>query len=62
MRAVITAHSYAGTEAFGERTLDRLGLPVFDVFVARSVERELAYVVAGDQNMVLGQLAVGAAR
>jgi len=62
MRAVITAHSYSGTESFGERTLDRLGLPFFDVFVARSAEHEMAYVIAGDQKMALGQLAAGAAR
>ena len=61
MRAVITAHSYSGAEPFGERTLDKLGLPLFDVFVARSAEHEIAYVVAGDQKMVLGQLAAGAA-
>ncbi len=35
MRAVITAHSYSGQEPFGDRTLDRLGLPLFDVFTAR---------------------------
>ena len=61
MRAVITAHSYSGVEPFRERTLDRLGLPLFDVFVARSAEDEIAYLVAGDQKMVLGQLAAGAA-
>jgi molybdopterin/thiamine biosynthesis adenylyltransferase len=60
MRAVITAHSYTGTESFGERSLDRLGLPLFDVFTARSPERELAYVIAGDEPAVLGPLAVAA--
>lgn len=61
MRAVITMHSYSGTEAYGNRTLDQLGLPLFDVFSARSDEREIAYLIAGDQKAVLGQLAVGAA-
>jgi len=60
MRAVITAHSYSGTESFGGRTLDQLGLPPFDVFVARSAERELAYLIAGDEKAVLGQMAKGA--
>jgi hypothetical protein len=60
MRAVITAHSYAGTEAFGERTPVQLGLPVFDVFSARSAEREIAYLVAGDEKEVLGRMAMGA--
>jgi molybdopterin/thiamine biosynthesis adenylyltransferase len=59
MRAVITAHSYSGAEPFGDRGLDRLGLPHFDVFTARSAERELAYVIAGDEKAVLGQLALG---
>ncbi len=60
MRAVITAHSYSGTESFGERALDQLGLPLFDVFSARSAEREIAYLIAGDKKQVLGQMAMGA--
>ena len=59
-RAVITAHSYTGTEGFGERSLDRLGLPLFDVFSARSAEREIAYLIAGDEPEVLGKMALGA--
>ena len=61
MRAVVTAHSYSGTEPFGDRTLDQLGLPTFDVFLARAGEREIAYLMAGDERAVLGQLAAGAA-
>jgi molybdopterin/thiamine biosynthesis adenylyltransferase len=61
MRAVVTAHSYSGTEPFGGRTLDQLGLPIFDVFLARAGEREVAYLLAGDERAVLGQLAAGAA-
>jgi molybdopterin/thiamine biosynthesis adenylyltransferase len=57
-RAVITAHGYTGTESFGARPLDSLGLPLFDVFVARSPERELAYLIAGDARAVLGELAM----
>jgi hypothetical protein len=59
MRAVVTAHSYSGAESFGDRGLDRLGLPLFDVFTARSAERELAYVIAGDEKAVLCHLALG---
>jgi len=62
MRAVITAHSYSGSETFGERTLDRLGLPLFDGYTARSAEREIAYLVAGDQGEILGQMAMGASQ
>ncbi|HEX4604878.1 MAG TPA: ThiF family adenylyltransferase [Candidatus Angelobacter sp.] len=61
MRAVITAHSFSGSEKFGGLTLDRLGLPLFDVFTARSAEREIAYLIGGDEKQVLGQMAVGAA-
>jgi molybdopterin/thiamine biosynthesis adenylyltransferase len=62
MRAVMTAHSYDGSETFGDRTLDRLGLPLFDVFSARSADREIAYLIAGDEKAVLGQMAQGAAQ
>ena len=61
MRAVITAHGYSGEESFGDRTLDQIGLPLFDVFTARSAEREIAYLIAGDEKQVLGQMAMGAA-
>jgi molybdopterin/thiamine biosynthesis adenylyltransferase len=62
MRAVITAHSYSGNEKFGNLTLDKLGLPLFDVFTARAPEREIAYLIGGDEKQVLGQMATGAAR
>lgn len=60
MRAVITAHGYSGTESYGDRTLDQLGLPLFDVFSARSVEHEVAFLIAGDEKQVLGRMAMGA--
>jgi molybdopterin/thiamine biosynthesis adenylyltransferase len=62
MRAVMVAHSYSGAESFGHRALGQLGLPEFDVFTARSADREIAYLLAGDEEAVLGQLAQGAAR
>jgi molybdopterin/thiamine biosynthesis adenylyltransferase len=54
MRAVKTIHGYSGAENFGGRRLDQLGLPLFDVFIARSNERERAYLMAGDRITVLG--------
>jgi adenylyltransferase/sulfurtransferase len=60
MRAVVTAHSYSGVETFGGRTLDQLGLPLYDVFSARSAEREIAFLIAGDAKEVLGLMARGA--
>jgi adenylyltransferase/sulfurtransferase len=62
MRTVVTAHSFTGTEAFGNRTPEQMGLPRFDVFVARSAERETAYVIGGDAGAVLGPLAASAPR
>jgi adenylyltransferase/sulfurtransferase len=59
MRSVVAAHSYSGTESFGERTLDQLGLPLFDVFTARTADREIAYLIAGDEKTVLAQQAAG---
>lgn len=57
MRSVRMVHSYTGIEAFGARTLDQIGLPLFDVFVARCGEREAGYLMAGDKLEVLGPLA-----
>ena len=53
MRRVVTLHSYAGEPELSKRTLDRLGLPLFDVFVARAGDREIAYLLAGDESVVL---------
>jgi len=60
MRIVTTVHSYSGKEEFGQRTLDHLGLPLFDVFIARTEDAEIAYLLAGDAATVLGELAVRA--
>jgi molybdopterin/thiamine biosynthesis adenylyltransferase len=62
MRAVITAHGYTGEEPYGVRTLDQMGLPLFDVVTARAPEREIAYLIGGDEKQVLGQMARGVAR
>ncbi len=67
MRVVRTIHAYNGTESYGGRTLDQLGLPLFDVLVARSVVpggegREIGYLPEGDGRDVLGPLASGGER
>jgi adenylyltransferase/sulfurtransferase len=54
MRTVETIHNYSGREAYGARTLDQLGLPLFDVFTARSGESERGYLIAGDGEEILG--------
>jgi len=60
MRAVQAIHSYTGVENYGTRKLDSLGLPPWDVYTARSGEREVAYVLSGDEARVLGPLWVEA--
>jgi adenylyltransferase/sulfurtransferase len=55
MRVVKTIHSYSGNESFGGQTLDKIGLPLYDVFSVRSAEAEKAYLIAGDQAAVLGE-------
>jgi len=57
LRTVISLHSYSGEEEIGGRTLNRLGLPLLDVFTARTKDREIAYIPYGDAPRVLGTLA-----
>lgn len=54
MRNVATIHNYSGSESYGTRSLDHLGLPLFDIFTARSAEREIGYLIAGDREEILG--------
>ena len=56
MRSVVTTHGYSGREPFGGRKLSELGLPAFDLVVARNEEREIAYLLAGDTDEVLGAM------
>lgn len=56
MRIVETLHSYHGEGDAGERRLDQLGLPRFDIFSARSQTKEIGYVIEGDRAEVLGDL------
>jgi len=57
MRIVKTLSGYHGEPELAERTLDRLGLPLFDMFTARSMDEEKSYCLAGDAAAVLGPLA-----
>ena len=59
MRIVEAVHSYSGTQPFGRRKLDQIGLPLYDIFVARSAERETSYLIKGDEAVVLGSAADG---
>ena len=57
LRTVISLHGYSGETELGSRRLSELGLPLFDVFIARDAEREIAYIPYGDVAKVLGALA-----
>lgn len=57
LRTVISVHAFAGEEELARRPLNQLGLPLFDVFTARSGEREIGYLISGDAAAVLGSLA-----
>ena len=54
LRTVVSVHSFSGSEDFGYRRLDQLGLPLLDLFVARSTTREIGYIPYGDASLVLG--------
>ncbi|MEO6923145.1 MAG: ThiF family adenylyltransferase [Bryocella sp.] len=60
MRVVHTLSGFRGQPELAGRTLDRLGLPLFDIFTARSASAEISYCIAGDAPAVLGPLAVAA--
>jgi adenylyltransferase/sulfurtransferase len=57
MREVKNVHNYSGQGPMGARTVRSLGLPAFDVFVARSMSDEIAILMEGDRGEVLGPLA-----
>jgi len=56
-RVVETIHGYTGNEAWGNHKLTELGLPLFDIYVARSADREIGYLPEGDRQTVLGVVA-----
>jgi hypothetical protein len=56
MRVVQTLAGYKGESELAARRLDQLGLPLFDIFTARSLESEISYCLAGDATVVLGAL------
>ena len=56
LRTVMTLHSFVGEAELASRTLNQVGLPAFDVFVARAGENEIGYIPYGDARLVLGDL------
>jgi len=61
LRTVISIHNFSGKEGYGSRPLSQLGLPLLDLFLARSPQREIGYIPFGDAPQVLGPLAMEAA-
>lgn len=66
MREVVTCHGFHREELRGlpqweKRPLSLLGLPLYDAFVARSPQEEVAFVIEGDAPLVLGSLVEEAA-
>lgn len=56
LRKVVTAHSYDGSQNFGNKSMSNIGLPDYDIVTARTMDAELAMLLAGDAQTVLGPL------
>ena len=54
---IVAIHGFTGKELYGEKTIKALGLPLYDVFVARSKNREIQILMEGDRSDVLADLA-----
>ena len=58
-RIVKTLSGFNGQTELAARRLDQLGLPLYDIFTARSTDEgrddEVAYLIAGDAASVLGE-------
>jgi hypothetical protein len=55
-REVVTFHKVRGTETFCDRPLARIGVPAFDIIIARSATRSIGFELGGDAADVLGEL------
>jgi adenylyltransferase/sulfurtransferase len=55
-REVVTFHKIRGDENFLDRALAEIGVPAFDVVIARSGARSVGFELAGDAANVLGEL------
>jgi len=50
MREVKTVHGFSGKESYGAKTLLELGLPLYDVFSARSRNKEIQILIDADKK------------
>jgi adenylyltransferase/sulfurtransferase len=55
-REVVTFYKIRGTESFLDRTLAQLGVPPFDILIARSADRAIGLELSNDAALVLGPL------
>ena len=55
-REVVTFYKIRGNEAFLDRTLEEIGVPAFDIIIARGSGRVVGLELAGDGATVLGPL------
>ena len=55
-REVITFYKIRGGESFLDKTLARIGVPPFDVLIARTVDRAIGLELSDDAGGVLGPL------
>jgi adenylyltransferase/sulfurtransferase len=56
-RDVVTFHKIRGNEAFVNQTLASIGVPAFDILIARAGGRSVGFELSGDAADVLGSLA-----
>ena len=56
-REVVTFYKFNGSESFANRTLREIGVPPFDIIIARIGDRMIGLELTGDVHEVLGPLA-----
>jgi len=52
MREVDTIHGFSGKEPYGVKTLTELGLPLYDIISARSLDQEMQIFIEADREFV----------
>ena len=58
-REVVTFYKIRGSEAFLHRTLKQIGVPAYDILVARAGDRSIGLELTADAPTVLGPLVGG---
>lgn len=58
-REVRTFYKVTGDESFLERTAAQVGIPAFDILIARTADRAIGLELTGDGPAILGQLQGG---